>query len=502
MKNNENEKKHRRRVRSLLLSLVFTAIILSVSTFAWFIGMRTVNVSSFDVTIASTKDLLLSLNGTKWEETVTINATNFDDDVTTGSGTVYDGHTNWWAGSGLIPMSSVGDIDIPSSRLKLFEKSSMTATAGGYRLMASQVPNTDVTKGEVNGYVAFDLFIRNFSGTNYISSLNPADEEAIYLSIDSEVSVASSGVQNTGIENSVRIAFAQIGRVIGTTADLSESGDAAALALITGIDCAGTAGGVTGICRTAQIWEPNDTKHVAGAINWYETSCLKRIAKELTDSASYDGTCGTVVNGTAYPTYAVNSEIGSSDKVDVYDGNAYNSYTGSIAPSGDVAKLTAFPYFTDSHKIKTGIQRPEFITLAPNSVTKVRVYIWIEGQDIDNYDFAAIGKAITVGFGFTKQRFTEDDINYTGPAIRPVLTLTGGDTVSLALDTPWTELGYTVTDNYDSINLTNATDTSIPKYVTITGTVDHTTAGTYLITYRATNGLGLTTTKVRTVTVS
>ena len=53
------------------------------------------------------------------------------------------------------------------------------------------------------------------------------------------------------------------------------------------------------------------------------------------------------------------------------------------------------------------------MTLAPNSITKVRVYIYIEGQDIDNYDYAAVGKQISVGFGFTKQRFTTDDVGIT-----------------------------------------------------------------------------------------
>ena len=62
-----------------------------------------------------------------------------------------------------------------------------------------------------------------------------------------------------------------------------------------------------------------------------------------------------------------------------------------------------------------GTQRPTFMTLAPNSITKVRVYVWIEGQDIDNYDFAQLGKEISINFGFTKERYTEDDVNYDGP---------------------------------------------------------------------------------------
>ena len=63
-------------------------------------------------------------------------------------------------------------------------------------------------------------------------------------------------------------------------------------------------------------------------------------------------------------------------------------------------------------KNKLGTDRPTFITLAPNSITKVRVYIYIEGQDVDNYDFASLGKKISVAFGFTKERFYGEDINY------------------------------------------------------------------------------------------
>ena len=35
-------------------------------------------------------------------------------------------------------------------------------------------------------------------------------------------------------------------------------------------------------------------------------------------------------------------------------------------------------YFTDTEKALNGTQRPTFMTLAPNSITKVRVYVWIE----------------------------------------------------------------------------------------------------------------------------
>ena len=538
----EKEKNHRRRIRGLIVLLVFTAIILAISTYAWFIGMRTVNVSSFDVEIASTEDLLLSLNGIDWMTTVYINSTNFDDDTSnTDYGNVYQGNTNWWAGfmnvgssldnPGLIPMSSVGNIDDTVSRLILFEKASMTPTKGGYRLLASRVPNDGAT--EVKGYVAFDLFIRNFSGTQYNMALNMEDEEAIYLATDSEVTVASSGVANTGIENSVRVGFAQIGRVIGTNANTPVTPLGTEHLNMVEITCADTAD-VTGICeaadvngasRTAHIWEPNDIDHVSGAINWYDTSCKPRTTGPSVADASYNtaGTCGSVLDGVAYPTYAVRTKIDAIDGIDVYDGLEYNTFTdNSFDPAatytpGDEPKLYAFPYFTDTMKMVTGVDREPIFTLAPNSVTKIRVYIWIEGQDIDNYDYAAIGKMISVNFGFTKQRFEELDVNYTGPDLRPVWTIGSGEyrngevatadpltlTAGASLTTVVSDFltGVSIFDNVDGVIATSSPNVIVTHNI-VPDAGGNIVAGTYEVKYRATNSNGLSSIVTRPVTVS
>ena len=456
-------KKRINRIRSMIVICTLTAILISVSTYAWFIGMRTVNVSSFDVEIAATDSLLLSLNGSTWDSTVTISKG-------TMSSASYVGNTNSWGNEGLFPLSSIGEMDSNSSRMKLFEKASLTTTPGGYRLMASRVHNYEQGNSEQDGYVVFDLFIKNFSGTQYIADLNDLDEEAIYLTTDSEVKVADAGgVANTGIENSVRVAFTQVGRVNGTTTNVST---------ITGITCA-TAGDVTGICRDAQIWEPNDTLHVLSAINWYDTSCLLRTAADLTkvDSYTAGSHCGEVVAGVAYPTYAVSEDITSADRVDVYDGPAYNNYPIN-------SKMEAFPYFTDTMRDYEGTSRPTFMTLAPNSITKLRIYVYIEGQDIDNYDFASIGKKISVKFGFTKERFIEGDINYTengGPSldkakdiIKPVITLTGDSEVTITKGDEYTDAGATASDNLDG---------NITSQIVTTGTVDVDNAGTYYIRY-------------------
>lgn len=399
----KKNKKHENRVKKLIIICGICGVILSVSTYAWFIGMKTVNVSSFDVKVSAIDSLQLSLDGITWSDTVDINSGNYSAE---GENSVNKmNNTNSWGTAGLIPMSSIGEIDAEVSRLKLFEKGSFTQVKGGYRVMTSRVRNTKDYAGEADGYVAFDLFIKNLSGNAYYKDLNNLNEEAIYLTPESAVTVTENkGDGKAGIENSVRIAFAEIGRVEATNTDQ---------ATITGITCAG-GGDVTGICRTAQIWEPNDTKHVQNAINWYNTNCLTRksTTTTVTDETGYEGTCKPVANGTAYKTYAIGSDIDWSDNINVYDGDDYNGYAASVADTPTDKKLYAYDYFTDTEKIIQGVNRPAFITLAPNSITKVRVYIYLEGQDVDNYDFASLGKSISVAFGFTKEQLYGSDINY------------------------------------------------------------------------------------------
>jgi hypothetical protein len=172
---------------------------------------------------------------------------------------------------------------------------------------------------------------------------------------------------------------------------------------VTGMTCAGVKEDetviATGICRKAQIWEPNENDHAAGAKKWYETTCKARRDATGEEPAGfyYEGDCADLDE--YITTNAVAGEILHDNYVDVYDG-PYNGYTGTAT-----TYLQQVDTFTDTEKLVTGASRNTFMTLAPNSITKIRVYIWIEGQDIDNYDFASLGNSILVNFGFTKDQF-------------------------------------------------------------------------------------------------
>lgn len=397
--------KRNKKVRTLILVCVLSALLLTVGTYAWFIGMDTVKVAPFQVEIASVDSLMLSMDGTSWDTAINVATAN-----------KYENNANEFLleeGEGLKPISTIGEFDETVSRLKLYEKGSLTATPVGYRLMASRVENNkDTVPGgteylEDDGYVAFDLFVMNLSGDAYYSEItNPSNEEAVYLTYASKVTTEETGTTASGIENSVRVGFAQIARVSATK--YGQTDDAELIKVITGMTCNDENSDVTSICRKAQIWEPNENDHVAGAVTWYEKTCKAR--KEAENAFEVDSSAACADLDEYITTNAVAGEILASDYVDVYDG-AYNTYEGTAS-----TLLQQVDTFTDTEKMQTGTDRVEFMTFAPNSITKVRVYIWIEGQDIDNYDFASLGEKIKVEFGFTKERITTGEID---PSITP-----------------------------------------------------------------------------------
>lgn len=504
----QKNKLHSRRVKSLVVIFALTTIVLSVATYAWFIGLRTVSVTNFDVQIKTADSLLLSLDGSSWTSTLNINKEAVLN--------AYSDNTNWWTAAedaestgGLIPMSTNGVIDKSASRLTLFEKASLTSTNGGYRLLTSRVNNYEAGKTEQPGYIAFDLFIMNLSGREYYDEVNINNEEGIYLTTDSAVTASAAGIAGSGIENSMRIAFAQIGRLEANKTGLTAAD-------YQGITCAtNELSGKPGLCenRNATIWEPNDTKHVENVINWYNTTCVER-SNDAANKGEYvtgqDKGCSPLVNGVAKKTYAINKVIDVSVDpfVDVYDGADLNKYTGNT--TGTDPYLKEMDYFTDTEKAMTGTSRPEFMYLAPNSVTKVRVYIFLEGQDVDNYDFAQIGKAVTIKFGFTKQRMEETDFNYETPVNpeTPVIQLkpvSGGETpvydITLTVGGTYTDPG--VDKAYDKVNgAMVGNDTSLIDEVVVNySEVNTKVIGNYKIYYTLRDSEGNTTIVTRKVNV-
>ena len=69
--------KHEKRLKRLIVTCLLCAIILTVSTYAWFIGMQVVNVNAFQVTVAAAEGLSLSLDGETFTDSVEIDGDSY-----------------------------------------------------------------------------------------------------------------------------------------------------------------------------------------------------------------------------------------------------------------------------------------------------------------------------------------------------------------------------------------------------------------------------------------
>lgn len=191
---------------------------------------------------------------------------------------------------------------------------------GDYVLTASKDAETNGTTGR---FIAFDLFFQ-------VNQATP-----IYLTPTSGVTSA----ENKGIENTARIAFLVQGH----------SDPGTPTATIQGLKGATNA--------TTYIWEPNYDTHTASGVQNANDVYGITTQTEGATQLSYDG---------------VKAAIAKDDSVLL--GNA------NVTSFADLFQ-TVTPTYTTTKAFSTNVPLTE-MTLQPG-VTKVRIYMWIEGQDVD-----------------------------------------------------------------------------------------------------------------------
>jgi hypothetical protein len=404
-KRERKTKSFKRRTLHLVLLLGVTSTVFIVATYAWFIGITTVSVDSFKINIQTTPGIEISLDAASFSSSV-----NITEETITASNTSTNNH--WVGDDGLTTYSSNGKLST-TGHLTFFSKASISASTGGFKLRTEQVDNSTT---EQDGYVVFDIFLRNTTNANTSTVLtySPDDEEGVYLTYNSKASMVATGgaTGGDGIENTVRVGFYQIARA-AFNADQS---------LLLSMNCSSNANtdNALGLCSLQSdntytskigdgrgwnwnIWEPNDKKHNTTSVNHFTKICRKR-----TSATAYSTeNCTPITDNSYVTTYAVNDTITATNNVNIYDG--LNDYTANS--QGENSLLTVVGTYTDTDKSLEADQKSEIFYLAPNSVTKVRVYVWLEGQDVDNFDNGAIGKNLSITFGFTKDKYSDTSSN-------------------------------------------------------------------------------------------
>ncbi len=232
----------------------------------------------------------------------------------------------------LEPVSTIGELE--NGKLKMFYGTAEGNLTGDYILSAERSIETESFDEESTGkFITFDLFLK---------TTNPSQ---LYLTPLSNITY--NGETSVGIENAVRVAFVEEGTMPAGSA--IESIQALS----------------TNSRNNVYIWEPNYNTHtihgIENALNVYGIT-----TSENGDIISYDG---------------ISNPISSRLNISASNANSrlYPAYFSPVNVS----------YYTENNFTTN---KPIF-TLK-SGITKYRIYMWIEGQDVDCENNASVGNIV------------------------------------------------------------------------------------------------------------
>ena len=344
---NVKEKKNNRLVTMVkrvnprvTLAIIFIfGILLIFSSYAWFSTNLNIKIKTFNMVVSRNSDLSISFDGINFAHVIELTKKEIYENL----GEVYPNYNTQWPSNGLIPVSSPGITDPSSQYFDFYETNGVL-----YRKKESDRgflktrKNNESKPREYNYYLAFDVFIRN-------DNLSPAPDN---LYIDATTSIVAPDEEDEemiGLVNSFRVGIVKIGSV-GLNAPVNE---------IQNITC-------NNDCKSI-IYEPNSKFHTPLSI--------ERAKKYGVD----------LVDGVRFPTYAYRKAGGP-----IYVEN-------SISGSSNIDREYFIPQETI---VDEDLDEPIF--QIPNGITKARIYVWIEGQDIDSLETDSKGTDVEITLDFVK----------------------------------------------------------------------------------------------------
>ena len=235
------------------------------------------------------------------------------------------------------PVSTVGELD-NNGFMQMYLGVISSDVEGNYTITSTRETDKEENGEETTGnYLAFDIFLR----TTATKDLYLTNESRLFYNGNS-----------TGTENATRVAFIVEGNV-PTGSDL---GTIQSLFIVN--------------TNNVYIWEPNYDTHTNNGVENARTVYNITTTETNAEALSYDGIKTTF-----------------NDQVQLSNAKAsvYPNYFDTVNPQIKTTKdnTTYQPLFT-----------------LTEGVTKVRVYMWLEGQDVDCENNASIGN-LTLALQFS-----------------------------------------------------------------------------------------------------
>ena len=375
------QRNSRKRLNSLILLVAFTAIMLIVSTYAWFTAQQNVSITNLTGIVNVVDGLLISLDAENWSDTLDLSVLDIVTDA-------YGSNTNFKP-TELLPVSTTGVAGVDATELKMYRGTNSN------KIELNNIVETTAadTTAEDNpdtypGYFAFDVFLQN---SNKDGEGTPT--EVLQLNSDSTLNLLEvGGNPASGLQNTVRVGFALYSGV----AEITDSA-----AQIISKTNAGTS-----YISDVSIWEPNADAHIENIVK--NNNKLILDDDVATDwSTIQKGVYDTFTTTLAVPTYGLDAKAVSSTITNIYDWKA----TPTASEDAGKVKMqytvqTPSTGLADPYDLKSTRDGTTDFEIPANKVVKLRIYIWLEGQDVDCTNYASHGGGIDVDIGFIKGETT------------------------------------------------------------------------------------------------
>ena len=452
-------KKSLKKIQSLVFIMLITIVLGITATYAWFSTQRDVEIAGMRLNVEVAESLQISLDGEIWSQSINIadmrqfygtyQETGEEGFAVYQAKKVADGGNENYVPTELLPVSTAGEV--ANGKLKFVQGTVGTNVDGTQSLTGiTACSETDITtdadiddKEDNNAdhpYFVFDMYLRNISAkTTGVDELKLNRFSRVDINYVNQQE--GRGKSGTGLEYSARIGFVIYGNTVSVTAQ-----DDATLGTV-GEQIRGLTSDNT---EVPAIWEPNDKEHTQYVVN--------NNGRGITSLKQAVTTYG--IKSAIAEQAAPNNKVANVSADTDANGDGVEDTNANL-----VAVKTFKPAYTD---VNTGTTAATVITdingnnvgIEPNQISKVRVYIWLEGQDPDCVDMASTGDKISLDLKLTKDKTTLTEENSyaegggSGSGSDSSNGITAAQIYAMTAEEKKAIYGARVT-NYESINETN-----------------------------------------------
>lgn len=384
--------KKKSEMNAMFFIILLALVIFIISTYAWFSTQRNVSITNLNGIVEVAEGLEISLDAQNWSNGIVLGDEVGQLDIIEDA---YLDNKNI-SPTEMLPVSTLGLSTLPASQgepTRLTDLQMLRGTISN----SIQLSNIVATDNEMTnsddptypGYFAFDVFLKNSSRQDVLVDelqLNYDSSLQILAQSDENEEEESSDPSSTGLQNTARVAFAKYEGTADVMAD-----QATILNQTAGIG----AGASTVYIDDVAIWEPNANDHVE-----YIVQNNNKITWSGQDQGTYGSSFTTT---TKMPTYALTSSSLGHSIANIYKWDGTEQY---LEKQNTLQTTKTSP---EDYTINEGVQNlvstsdgTTKFTIAANAISRIRIYVWLEGQDVDCINYASYGGGITVNIGLVK----------------------------------------------------------------------------------------------------